>query len=335
MLPRMHPAETQADIAVVMPTTLAPSLLRAARSVLRQDFAGRIQLLIGIDVREGDPAMLDAIRAECPPHVLLTVLDLGYSTSTRHGGLHPNAYGGALRSILSYAANARHVAYLDDNDWYAPTHLASLARAIAGHAWAFSHRYLADPHGGGVICRDEWDSVGPGAGINQAAFGGFCHPSTLMVDKLACHYAMPLWSNALFPDGSGEDRLIFEALHKNFPGRGTGEATCFCTLNERAIRDAHHVREFRRRGLLWPEDRTRLDGLATHLCDAAIALLEERPAEAAHNAGAALAIHPRHPGALRLAAHAAARLGDAATAASHADCAALMSFATETIRVAA
>lgn len=323
----MSDPQSPADVAVVMPTMLAPSLLRAARSVLRQDFAGRVQLLIGVDVRRGDPGLLDTIRAECPPHVTLTVLDLGYSTSVRHGGLHPNAFSGALRAILTYAANSRLVAYLDDNDWYGPDHLASLADAIAGRAWAFSHRWLADPHGGGVICRDEWDSVGPGAGINAAAFGGFCHPSTLMLDKLACHFAIPLWCNALFPDGSGEDRLVFEALHKNFSSRGTGEATCFCTLNEAAIRDAHHVAEFRRRGIHWPEDRTLLDGVAAHCAAAERCLAAGRAASAAGHCEAALALHPHHPAALGTAARALACLGRTEEARHCLDAALLMRFA--------
>ncbi len=298
----MNEQQLPADVAVVMPTILSPSLLRAARSVFRQDFAGRIHLLIGIDVPRGDPGLLDRIRAECPAHVMLTVLDLGYSTSARHGGLYANGWSGALRAILTYAANARLVAYLDDNDWFAPTHLASLTRAIAGVAWAFSDRFLADPHGGGVICRDEWDSVGPGRGINAARFGGFVQPSTLMVDKLATHFAMPLWCNALFPDGSGEDRLIFEALHKKFPWRGTGEATCFCTLNPGALLDPHHVAEFRARGLSWVEDRALLAQADAHARAAEAALAAGNPATARHECEAALAIHPHHEAALALAA---------------------------------
>ena len=327
MTQQQHPA----DIAVVVPTILSPSLLRAVRSVFRQDFAGRIQLLIGIDVRRGEPALLDAIRAECPPNMAVTVLDLGYSTSIRHGGLYANAWSGALRSILTYAANSRLVAYLDDNDWFAPTHLASLARAIEGReierrAWAFSHRWLVDPHGGGVICRDEWDAVGPGAGINQAVFGGFVHPSTLMLDKLACHYAIPLWANALFPDGSGEDRLVFDALHKNFSWRGTGEASCFCTLNETAVTDPHHRAEFRRRGLLWPESRNLLADIDAHLRAATAALAADRPEDAAESCGTALALHPNHAGALRLAAEALARLDRDAEAAQCDAAATLLEF---------
>lgn len=71
----LNAEQEPAAVAVVVPTILRPSLLRAARSVFRQNFAERIHLLIGIDVPLGDRAVLDTIRAECPPHVMLTVLE--------------------------------------------------------------------------------------------------------------------------------------------------------------------------------------------------------------------------------------------------------------------
>src|SRR5215471_16649630 len=94
------------DVAVVTQTVLRPTLAQAVRSIYGQDVAGRIQILLGIDARSGDPGQVDLLRAECPSHVALTVVDLGYSTSQRFGSLYPNHYGGALRTILSYAANS-------------------------------------------------------------------------------------------------------------------------------------------------------------------------------------------------------------------------------------
>jgi hypothetical protein len=57
------------DAAVILPTLLRPSLDRAVRSVFAQDFPGRIQLLIGIDVAQGDPAQLAALTRDCPAHI--------------------------------------------------------------------------------------------------------------------------------------------------------------------------------------------------------------------------------------------------------------------------
>jgi hypothetical protein len=295
----LHPEQPPCDVAVVVPTILRPTLLRAVRSVYAQDLGGRIHLLIGVDIRQGSADLLDTIRAECPSHVMLTVLDLGYSTSQRHGGVYSNYYGGSLRTVLSYAANSRRVAYLDDNDWWARDHLSSLLAAIGDKAWAFSGRWLVEPETEWPICLDEWDSLGPGRGINAERFGGFCQPSTLLLDKMKCHPMLPRWSVAAFADGSGEDRLVFDILHKQFSWAASGRHSAFCILSPDAVTHEHHAREFRARGIFWPERREliaearRLEGEAQHLAAAG------RIDEAAAAWRAVLAINPHAGGALR------------------------------------
>jgi hypothetical protein len=224
----MDPATLQQpfDAAVVIQTVLRPTLVQAVRSVFAQDCRGRIQILLGIDRAQGDPALIDQIRAECPDHVALTVIDPGYSTSQRHGSLYSNHFGGALRTALSYLANSRFVAYLDDDNWWAPQHLSTLLAAIAGKSWAFSLRTLVDSGRDEIICRDEWESLGPGRGVYGTGFGGFVDTSCLMVDKLACHEVLPAWSLSRFAHGSGEDRMVFERL-KGLPFGATEQYTAF------------------------------------------------------------------------------------------------------------
>jgi hypothetical protein len=226
------------DAAVVVPTVLRPSLLRAVRSVFAQDLVGRVQVLVGIDVTQGDPGLIDQLRRECPARMHLTVLDLGYSTSARHGGIYSNAYSGALRTILSYAANSPRVAYLDDDNWWAPSHLADLAAALDGHDWAFSQRWYVDPATDAPLAVDGLESVGVAAGAYAESFGGFVDTSSLMLEKGRCHMVFPLWAIAMFPKGDGEDRTVFQAL-KDMAGRGTGRATSFYRLNPD---DLNHAR---------------------------------------------------------------------------------------------
>jgi hypothetical protein len=224
----MDPAALQQpfDAAVVIQTILRPTLLQAARSVFAQDCRGRIQIVLGIDCRHGDPLLIDQIRAECPDHIALTVIDPGYSTSQRHGSLYPNHFGGALRTALSYLANSRLVAYLDDDNWWTPQHLSTMLAAIAGKSWAFSLRSLVDHRLDEVICRDEWESLGPGRGVYVAGFGGWVDTSCLMVDKLACHEALPAWCLSRYAHGVGEDREVFERL-KGLPFGATEQYTVF------------------------------------------------------------------------------------------------------------
>src|SRR5262249_39984845 len=101
------------DVAVVIPTVARPALARAVRSVYAQQFSGTIQILIGVDTWQGEQRNLADLAVEAPPNCAVAVFNPGYSTSARHGGFVPAGTGGALRTILSYAAHSRLVAYLD------------------------------------------------------------------------------------------------------------------------------------------------------------------------------------------------------------------------------
>ena len=247
--------QTPFAAAVVLPTVLRPSLARAVESVYAQTLDGRIQLLLGIDVASGDPALLDRLAAACPPQIDLVVCDPGYSTSVRHGGLYPNRFSGALRTILSYAANSRYLAYLDDDNWWAPDHLASLLDTIAEAEWAWSQRWFVEAETDEPICIDDWESVGPDAGIFVEQFGGFVDPSSLMVDKFAAHDILPFWSLSPFEDGSGEDRLVFAGLKGALRGRGTGRATSFYTVNPQDPMQSNRLQMMRERGIVLPSAR--------------------------------------------------------------------------------
>ena len=204
--------QTPFDVGVVMATILRPTFAQALRSVYTQRFPGRIHVVVGIDRWEGERATLEALVAERPGNVSVTVLDLGYSTSQRNGGVYASRYGGALKTILSYAANSRHVTYLDDDNWYAPDHLATMLAAVAGKDWAFSLRHYVDAQTGDLLCPDTWSSVGPGRGVFAQAQGGFVDTNCFLIDKIACHDIFPEWAMPRFKGGTGGDRQILQRL---------------------------------------------------------------------------------------------------------------------------
>jgi hypothetical protein len=252
---RNRDIQKQFAVAVVIPTVLRPHLRWALESVFRQDLEGSIQVLIGIDKPLGERSLLDALLLEAPPNVHITVLDPGYSTSVRHGGIYSTHYGGALRTILSYLANSHYIAYLDDDDWFAPGHLSSLLTAIRGHAWAYSLRWYGHPARPEGLCIDEWESTGPDTGIFKERFGGFVAPSCMMLDKSVCHMLLPFWSVAMFADGGGEDRRIFEKLRGHgFPGGATHRATSYCTLDPNDAAHPLRIEWMRGKGVDLPDD---------------------------------------------------------------------------------
>ncbi len=242
-------------VAVVIATTCRLSLLRAVRSVFAQRLDGRIQVLVGVDV---DPhgrrdALLAELAAQCPAHVTLSLVDMGYSTSRRHGGPHTSFYGGALRSALTLLADSRVVVYLDDDDWLKEDHCAAVLRAIAGRKWAFSYSVYADGNSGRELCVDEIESVGVGRGIYAERFGGFVRPSGLAIDKLQLLPLVHLWSCAAFAGGDGEDRLVFEQLRAE-PHACTGAATVCVALDPNDGMHAQRLAFMRARGVDYAGD---------------------------------------------------------------------------------
>jgi hypothetical protein len=226
-------AQRPFDFAVVMPSILRATIGDAMRSIFSQQEPGRVQILIGVDKPLGDAGIIDEICAEIPPHQAVYLFYPGYSTSRRHGGLHPSWDGGTLRTVLTYLANSRYVAYLDDDNWWAPTHLATIRRALEGHDWAYSRRWFVHPTSRRPICEDIWESVGPGQGVFLDK-GGWVDPNCIAIDKLACEAVVRWWSipgrkSIKYMDA---DRNVFQILCTEFRGRPTNEATVYYALDE-------------------------------------------------------------------------------------------------------
>lgn len=226
-----NPIQKPFDAAVVIPTTCRPSLLRAVHSVFHQIGVQRIHTLIGIDTVRGNDAVIDDILDTRPAQHAVTVLHLGYSTSIRHGGIYGTIDGGAIRTILTYAANSRYVSYLDDDNWIGETHIARLLRAIQGQDWAFTLRWFVDPETNQPLAVDRWESVGPGEGVFRDRFGGFVDPNCLMIDKVRCSQVPGLWTLPLRPRTPTADRTVFEALRRSKAVGSTGEPTAYYVTN--------------------------------------------------------------------------------------------------------
>ena len=213
------------DVAVVVVARRPGALAAALRSVTAQSYSGRVQIVVGVDGPGVERAAIERAVADAPATMSLTVVDPGYSTSRSQGGVHAPTEGGSLRAALTLLADARHVAYLSERVRYAPEHFDSLKRAIGDRAWAHAQRWFVDAGSGRVLCRDEWDSVGPGRGIYAQSEGGYAAPDTLLVDKLACLAAIPAWAQA-DAGGRGEDRRFFRAV-RGLPYAATGEPSVY------------------------------------------------------------------------------------------------------------
>lgn len=230
----VRPIQRQFDFSVVMPSVLRPAVNDAIASVFAQDFAGRVQLLIGVDAPLGDLEAVDEACRKLPPNHAVQIFYPGYSTSRRHCGAHFAWDGGALRTILSYLANSRYISYLDDDNWYAKHHLSSMYNAIQGQDWAYSLRWYVHPSSRKPVCEDRWESIGPVPNGTSFDASGWVDPNCLAIDKVACEALLPWWSipqrnSATAMDA---DRTVFQILRTEFRGRGTNQPTVYYTISE-------------------------------------------------------------------------------------------------------
>ena len=220
------------DFAVVIPTTLRPTLLDAVQSVFDQKFDGSVQILIGVDTSYGERTHIERLCSSTPDRHSVLLFYPGYSTSRRHGGQSASWDGGSLRTILSYLANSRYIAHLDDDNWWSDDHLPSLYTSLrSGFDWAYALRWFVHPRSRRPICRDEWEFVGPGRGYFSQ---GWVDPNCLAIDKIACEAVLRWWSIPLrnSTKAMDADRNVFRILRTEFRGISTGLHSVFYEISE-------------------------------------------------------------------------------------------------------
>jgi hypothetical protein len=227
--------------SVVIPTVCRPDLLRCVRSIFHQNYACPIQILIGVDVDKYSnlTEFKLVLDTECPSHIDIFWLNLDYSTSKRHGGLHACYFGGSLRTALSFLAKYEHVMYLDDDDWLHPDHFISISKLFPENDWGFAYCMYADSNLSKGLLVDHLESVGVNKGIYKNEFGGFVRPSGMVINKLRLIHLLTIWSFSLSIKGDGEDRIFFSEL-KKFKGDCTEEATVYYSMDPND--DAHSFR---------------------------------------------------------------------------------------------
>jgi hypothetical protein len=194
-----------------------------------------VQILIGVDKPEGTWLLLEQLQRRAPANQVVSVLYPGYATSVRHGGIYPSLDGGCLRTVLSFLANAFHVAYLDDDNWWEEKHLSSLIHSISGYQFACSQRWLVDELTRQPICIDKWHSTGCEPSMLPGMEKGFSDPSSLMIDKRRCSFLLPHWSAG---PADTADRAFFKSLTEHLEGTDTHQATSYYVI--------------RRDNVLWP-----------------------------------------------------------------------------------
>ena len=124
--PRNPGNQVPYDVAVVMTDFHEAGFDTAIRSVFAQDCHARIQILIGLESPDLS-GRIKALSAEAPAHFGVLVFDAPSGISRRR-----------LQAAMAYAANSRHIAYLDHRTRYTSRHLRDLRAAAQSRNGAIS-----------------------------------------------------------------------------------------------------------------------------------------------------------------------------------------------------
>lgn len=246
------------NISIVITSIARDSLLRAIRSIFSQDYPGNIQVCIGIDkdVYGNADKYKQIILNECPKNCSVLWMNLGYSTSVRHGGVHGCQFGGSLRTALTLLAKYKRVMFLDDDDWLTPDHCSTMIKTMeeSKSAWVYPICMYADSSTSTGICIDAIESVGPDKGIYADKFGGFVRPSGMMFNKMQVMHLLHLLSMSPYPTGDGEDRLFFKPL-KDLPNACSNAPTVYYSLDPNDSMHEYRMQYMKQHGIDYKFDQ--------------------------------------------------------------------------------
>lgn len=196
------------SVSVITPTTGDDRVMRAAESVVRQTHADLHHFIV-FDGADRMAAATDLARDLAKlPRTTVTMTPL----ATGHG----RYLGHRIYGAWGFLASGDAVAYLDQDNWYEPNHIASLAAIIDdGKRWAYALRRIFDIHGA-FVCNDDCQSLG--------RWPMYRHTDEHLVDTncymlqrdLACSIA-PLWNYPSLKDRRSSDHAICMMLLKQVP----------------------------------------------------------------------------------------------------------------------
>ncbi|HMB96694.1 MAG TPA: glycosyltransferase family A protein [Tepidisphaeraceae bacterium] len=201
---------TSGTVTVITPTIGHRKLPRCVESVQQQTFPG-IEHLLVVDGPQHESAVRSAIG---PLNDRVSLMNLPHATGREKWNGH-RIYGAA-----AFLINTEFIAYLDEDNWYDPTHIELLISALqsARASWAFSLRKIVD-ESGNVLTRDDCESLGTLHSVWNNPNDRLIDTSCYLLRREVAVAAAPVWYGpARPPRGVMErDRALCQLLMQHFP----------------------------------------------------------------------------------------------------------------------
>lgn len=149
-------------MAVVTAATGSPHLAGALASVAAQTYAGPLEHWVVVDGPEFADDVARSLLAGPGGGVRVVVLPRNTG-----GPAAGNYVCHRIYAAAPWLVDAAYVCFLDEDNAYAPDHIAGMVEAVRGKAWAHSLRTIIDPTGQ-VLGRDNCECLG---GIRHSVLG--------------------------------------------------------------------------------------------------------------------------------------------------------------------
>lgn len=198
-------------VTVVTSTIGRPELRQCIESVRAQTYPCKHFVFVN------GPRFHDEAKAILEGYPEVTAFYLPEDTGDIGAG--PSMSG--VFSGAPFLTSSDWIAYLDDDNWFDPTHIESLVRLAETNdlGWAYSLRRLVSKDGT-PICDDDWCSLGhwPVRGTDQHLVDNSCY---LVKRSLATRYALAWQAMPVI-----QDRCFLMALMESGAPYGcTGQST--------------------------------------------------------------------------------------------------------------
>lgn len=173
------------SVSVITPTTGNPDLLRAVESVQRQNYTD----LRHVIVFDGTERLIKArpMAAKIAALPQCTVASVPFPT-----GLD-GYLGHRIYAAWPFLLPSDAVVFLDEDNWFEPNHIASLAAILdKGADWSYALRRIFD-NDGNYVCNDDCQSLG-GWPVHNRPEEHMVDTNCYMIRRaLACTLA-PVWN---------------------------------------------------------------------------------------------------------------------------------------------
>jgi hypothetical protein len=210
LLAKRHDPTPRYSVTVITPSIGRPHLRQAIASVQAQTYPYLDHLVVA-DGPECHEQVRTCLPAESRHQ--LHFLALPYNVGDE------NFLGHRVYGSAPFLANSRYVAFLDEDNWFEPDHVASLMAKITaeGLVWAYALRKIVDADGR-YICNDDCESLGQWPTWNKT--GNLVDTNCYMLRRDVALFTNTIWYRR-FREEENPDFALCRKLLSDYPRCGT------------------------------------------------------------------------------------------------------------------